>query len=53
MKECDEMVVFKSYLRNLLNTLKDLKTAIETHNEEKALEIVNRLMKNVQSGIED
>ena len=53
MDEDNTMSVFKSYLRGLLVTLEDLKKAIKEKNLEKAEALVDRLIKDTQSGIED
>ncbi len=47
------MSVFKSYLRRLLQDLKDLKEALESKDYEKAEKLVNQLIGDTQSGIED
>lgn len=51
MKE--EMSVFKSYLRRLLQDLKDLKEALNSKEYEKAEKMVDKLIDDTQSGIED
>lgn len=53
MEEQEEMAVFKSYLRNLLRALINLRKAIETNDKEKSLEIINQLIEDTQKGIED
>lgn len=47
------MSVFKSYLRRLLQDLKDLQKAINDGDIERAKEIVGNLVDDTQSGIED
>jgi primosomal protein N'' len=49
----EEMSVFKSYLRRLLQDLKDLKEAAEKEDLEKVKELVNKLIEDTQKGIED
>ena len=49
----EEMSVFKSYLRRLLQDLKDLKEAIRSGEYEKAEEMADRLIDDTQKGIED
>lgn len=51
MKE--DMSVFKSYLRRLLQDLKDLKEALKNQEYDKAEKMVDRLIDDTQSGIED
>ena len=47
------MSVFKSYLRRLLQDLKDLKEALREKNYEKAEKMVDKLIDDTQKGIED
>ena len=49
----EEMSVFKSYLRRLLQDLKDLKEAIRSQEYEKAEKMVEKLEEDTQKGIED
>ena len=49
----EEMSVFKSYLRRLLQDLKDLREAIKNGDYEKAEEMTERLIDDAQKGIED
>ena len=49
----EEMSVFKSYLRRLLQDLKDLKEALKSKEYEKAEKMVDKLIDDTQSGIED
>ena len=49
----EDMSVFKSYLRRLLQDLKDLKEAIEKGETEKAKEMTEKLIDDTQKGIED
>ena len=47
------MSVFKSYLRGLLQDLKDLKEAIRNGEVEQAEKMIDRLIGDTQKGIED
>ena len=47
------MSVFKSYLRRLLQDLKDLREAIENNETEKVKKIIDNLIEDTQKGIED
>lgn len=49
----EEMSVFKSYLRRLLQDLKDLKEALKNKEYEKAEIMVDKLIDDTQKGIED
>lgn len=49
----EDMSVFKSYLRRLLQDLKDLKEALENGETEKAKEMTETLIDDTQKGIED
>lgn len=49
----EDMSVFKSYLRRLLQDLKDLKKALKEKEYEKAEEMVDNLISDTQKGIED
>ena len=49
----EEMSGFKSYLRRLLQDLKDLKEALKSKEYEKAEKMVDKLIDDTQSGIED
>lgn len=49
----EEMSVFKSYLRRLLQDLKDLKEAVDNKEYEKASEMTEKLINDTQKGIED
>ncbi|MBR1524352.1 MAG: hypothetical protein IJ641_07840 [Lachnospiraceae bacterium] len=51
--EENSMSVFKSYLRGLLDNLKDIDEAREKKDEEKLKELIKRLIENTQKGIED
>ena len=53
MDEENSMSVFKSYLRGLLEDLKDLKEAIREKDLSKAERLVDKLIENTQKGIED
>lgn len=52
-KMSEDMSVFKSYLRRLLQDLKDLKEALKSKDYEKAESMVDRLIDDTQKGIED
>ena len=47
------MSVFKSYLRRLLQDLKDLKEVLKNKEYDKAEKMVDKLIDDTQSGIED
>lgn len=47
------MSVFKSYLRRLLQDLKDLKEVLKSKDYEKAEKMVDQLIDDTQKGIED
>lgn len=49
----EDMSVFKSYLRGLLQDLKDLKEAIRNGELEQAEKMIDRLIGDTQKGIED
>ncbi len=49
----EEMSVFKSYLRRLLQDLKDLKEVIKNKEYDKAEKMIDRLIDDTQKGIED
>lgn len=49
----EEMSVFKSYLRRLLQDLKDLNEALKNKAYEKASEMTEKLIEDTQKGIED
>lgn len=49
----EEMSVFKSYLRRLLQDLKDLKEVIKAKDYEKAESMIDKLIDDTQKGIED
>ena len=49
----EDMSVFKSYLRRLLQDLKDLKEVLKAKDYEKAEKMVDRLIDDTQKGIED
>lgn len=52
-KLTEEMSVFKSYLRRLLQDLKDLKEALKNKEYERAETMVDKLIDDTQKGIED
>lgn len=49
----EDMSVFKSYLRRLLQDLKDLKEALRGKEYEKAEGMIDKLIDDTQKGIED
>lgn len=49
----EDMSVFKSYLRRLLQDLKDLKETIKSGDTEKAEKLADQLIEDTQKGIED
>lgn len=49
----EEMSVFKSYLRRLLQDLKDLKEALKNKEYERAETMVDKLIDDTHKGIED
>lgn len=49
----ENMSVFKSYLRRLLQDLKDLKEVLRNKEYDKAEKMVDKLIDDTQSGIED
>ena len=49
----EDMSVFKSYLRRLLQDLKDLKEALKSKEYERAEIMVDKLIEDTQKGIED
>ncbi len=49
----EDMSVFKSYLRRLLQDLKDLKEVLEDGDSDKAKKMVDRLIDDTQKGVED
>lgn len=49
----EEMSVFKSYLRRLLQDLKDLREAIKSGDIAKAERLTEQLIDDTQKGIED
>ena len=49
----EDMSVFKSYLRRLLQDLKDLKEAIRNKEYDKAEVMTDKLIEDTQKGIED
>mgnify|MGYP000726268040 FL=1 len=52
-KMSEDMSVFKSYLRRLLQDLKDLKEVLKSKDYEKAEKMVDQLIDDTQKGIED
>ncbi len=53
MDEENSMSVFKSYLRLLLQDLKTIKEASERGDKETVTQIIDRLIRDTQAGIED
>ena len=49
----EDMSVFKSYLRRLLQDLKDLKETLKDGDYEKAEKMTDKLIEDTQKGIED
>ena len=52
-REENTLSVFKSYLRRLLQDLKDLKEALKNGEYEKAEQMAEKLIDDTQKGIED
>ena len=52
-KMSEDMSVFKSYLRRLLQDMKDLKEVLKSKDYEKAEKMVDQLIDDTQKGIED
>ena len=52
-KMSEDMSVFKSYLRRLLQDLKDLREVLKSKDYEKAEKMVDQLIDDTQKGIED
>lgn len=51
--EENTLSVFKSYLRRLLQDLKDLKDALKENKTETAEKMIDQLINDTQKGIED
>ena len=49
----EDMSVFKSFLRRLLQDLKDLREALKNKEYEKAEKMIDTLIDDTQKGIED
>lgn len=49
----EDKIIFKSYLRMLLQDLKDLKEMIKQEDYKKADNMIDNLINDTQSGIED
>ena len=49
----EDMSVFRSYLRRLLQDLKDLKSALNRKDYEKAESLLDKLVDDTQKDIED
>lgn len=47
------MAVFKSYLRRLIRDLKDVRAALKAKDYEKAEKLIDDLIEDTQSDIED
>ena len=53
MDEENSKSVFKSYLRLLLQDLKTIKETADTGDKETVTQIIDRLIRDTQAGIED
>jgi len=49
----EEISIFKSYLRRLLQDLKDLNEALKNKEYDKASQMTEKLIDDTQKGIED
>lgn len=49
----EDKIIFKSYLKRLLQDLKDLKEMIKQEDYKKADNMIDNLINDTQSGIED
>lgn len=49
----EDMSVFKSYLRRLLQDLKDLKETLKNKEYDKAENLIDKLIEDTQKGLED
>ena len=49
----EDKIIFKSYLRRLLQDLKDLKETIKREDYKKAENMIDNLINDTQEGIED
>ena len=49
----EDKIIFKNYLRRLLQDLKDLKEMIKQEDYKKADNMIDNLINDTQSGIED
>ena len=49
----EKMAVFKGYLRSLMRQLKLLKKALDENNTDEAKKLINELIEDTQSNIED
>ena len=47
------MSIFKSYLRRLLQDLKDIQNALQNKEYDKAEEMTRKLIEDTQAGIQD
>ena len=52
-EQMNEMPVFKSFLRESLENQKEIETALENGDTEKALELIRKMIDRTQKGIED
>ena len=52
-EQMDEMPVFKSYLRKLMQDLKDVEKAADEKNEEKVKALLKQLIDDTQKDLED
>lgn len=53
MEDNEELSVFKSYLRGLLRTLIELKEANKSGDNARVEELIQKLIDDTQSGLED
>jgi tRNA A22 N-methylase len=53
MSETEDMPVFKSFLREQLESQKEIEKAIDEKNFEKAKELITKMIDRTQKGIED
>lgn len=49
----NDMLIFKSFLRESIENQKEIEKAIESDNKEKALELIRKMIGRTQKGIED
>ena len=53
LEDNEDMSVFKSYLRRLLQDLKDLQKAHESGKTKEVEEMIQKLIEDTQKGLED